>query len=116
MRADARPPLGRVVDSGDKCSLRVGSRASAPYTPMMDVNPMAAADPRSDPGDDDVDLAGARRPRAAQLSGKAGLLPRQEIRNLVNRKVLRATQDFSEAQFQPASLDLRLGAKAYRVR
>ncbi len=39
---------------------------------------------------DDTDLAGERRPRAAaQLSGKAGILPRQDIRNLVNRKFCR---------------------------
>jgi dCTP deaminase len=63
-----------------------------------------------------TDLAGARRPKAGQLGGKAGLLPRQEIRKLVHRKVIRSTSDFDEAQFQPASLDLRLGARAYRVR
>ena len=66
---------------------------------------------------DDTDLAGERRPRAAaQLSGKAGILPRQDIRNLVHRKVLQAKADFDPGQFQPASLDLRLGAKAFRVR
>ena len=61
---------------------------------------------------DDTDLAGERRPRAAaQLSGKAGILPRQDIRNLVHRKVLQAKADFDPGQFQPASLDLRLGAR-----
>jgi dCTP deaminase len=64
----------------------------------------------------DEDLAGARRPRSGQLAGRTGLLPRQEIRKLVHRHVLRATEDFRESQFQPASLDLRLGSKAYRVR
>jgi dCTP deaminase len=62
------------------------------------------------------DLGGARRPRSGQLAGNTGLLPRQDIRTLVHRKALRATQDLDEAQFQPASLDLRLGARAYRVR
>ena len=62
------------------------------------------------------DLAGVRRPRLGQLSGRSGLLPRQEIRNLINRRVLRATAEFDESQLQPASLDLRLGSKAYRVR
>ena len=66
---------------------------------------------------DDTDLAGERRPRAAaQLSGKAGILPRQDIRNLVHRKVLRAKADFDPGQFQPASLDLRLGASLPRAR
>src|SRR5215218_10774232 len=81
----------------------------------MDQIPMTADLP-ADLGDDDLDLAGVRRPRTGKLSGKTGLLPRQEIRKLVRRKVLRASQDFAEGQFQPASLDLRLGAKAYRVR
>jgi dCTP deaminase len=86
----------------------------ARYATWMDLNPMSADLPAG-PGDDD-DLAGARRPSTGKLSGKTGLLPRQEIRKLVRRKVLRASQDFAEGQFQPASLDLRLGAKAYRVR
>jgi dCTP deaminase len=64
----------------------------------------------------DEDLAGERRPRSGQLAGRTGLLPRQEIRKLVHRHVLRATEEIRESQFQPASLDLRLGSKAYRVR
>jgi dCTP deaminase len=64
----------------------------------------------------DEDLAGERRPRSGQLQGKAALLPRQEIRKLVHRHVLRATEEIEEGQYQPASLDLRLGSKAYRVR
>src|SRR3954465_15899834 len=64
----------------------------------------------------DEDLAGERRPRSGQLQGKAALLPRQEIRKLVHRRVLRATEEVEEGQYQPASLDLRLGSKAYRVR
>ncbi|HEX8666025.1 MAG TPA: 2'-deoxycytidine 5'-triphosphate deaminase [Beijerinckiaceae bacterium] len=64
----------------------------------------------------DEDLAGERRPRSGQLAGRTGLLPRQEIRKLVHRHVLRATEELRDSQFQPASLDLRLGSKAYRVR
>ena len=64
--------------------------------------------------DDAPDLAGTR-PRSA-LSGPPGLLPRQAVRELVARKVLRATVDFRDSQFQPASVDLRLGARAVRVR
>src|SRR3954454_6016706 len=60
--------------------------------------------------------AGPRRPRSQHLAGKAGLLPRQDIRTLVDRNVLRASQPWDEAQFQPASVDLRLGPRAYRVR
>jgi len=61
------------------------------------------------------DTAGTSLPRSAQLAGPSGLLPRQEVRKLVHRHALRASE-FDESQFQPASLDLRLGSKAYRVR
>ena len=60
------------------------------------------------------DLAGPRL--RSVLSGRAGLLPRQDIRDLVRRGFLRASEDIVEAQYQPASLDLRLGRTAYRVR
>lgn len=46
----------------------------------------------------------------------AGLLPRQHIRDLVRGGGLAAGEAFRDTQFQPASLDLRLGARAYRVR
>jgi dCTP deaminase len=64
----------------------------------------------------DENLADLRHSRVGHLTGKAGLLPRQEIRKLVGRKVLSATHPFEETQYQPASLDLRLGSRAYRVR
>ncbi|MCO5090399.1 2'-deoxycytidine 5'-triphosphate deaminase [Bosea sp. (in: a-proteobacteria)] len=51
------------------------------------------------------------------LAGKAGVLPRQDIRILVKRGMVRSISgEFAESQYQPASLDLRLGHKAYRVR
>jgi dCTP deaminase len=50
------------------------------------------------------------------IQGKAGLLPRQEIRELVRQGAVLARAELKDSQFQPASLDLRLGAKAYRVR
>jgi len=53
----------------------------------------------------------------ASLAGPSGVLPRQDIRKLVHRGMVRSTSGaFSESQYQPASLDLRLGHKAYRVR
>ena len=53
----------------------------------------------------------------ADLGTKPGLLPRQRIKALIqNRKLVQASPDIEESQIQPASLDLRLGAKAYRVR
>ncbi|NNM70918.1 2'-deoxycytidine 5'-triphosphate deaminase [Enterovirga aerilata] len=51
-----------------------------------------------------------------QPASRPGLLPRQAIRSLVERGCLRAAVPLDDAQFQPASLDLRLGAYAYRVR
>jgi dCTP deaminase len=51
----------------------------------------------------------------ADLGTKPGLLPRQRIKALVRRKMIQAVTDIDEDQYQPASLDLRLGVKAYRV-
>ncbi|HET6378146.1 MAG TPA: 2'-deoxycytidine 5'-triphosphate deaminase [Methylocella sp.] len=45
-----------------------------------------------------------------------GLLPREKIELMARRKFIRAEEDFDTDQFQPASLDLRLGSCAYRVR
>jgi dCTP deaminase len=45
-----------------------------------------------------------------------GLLPREKIELMVRRKMIRGVEEIEEAQLQPASLDLRLGPKAYRVR
>ena len=54
---------------------------------------------------------------SASLAGPAGVLPRQDIRKLVLRNIIRSMSGaFVESQYQPASLDLRLGHKAYRVR
>ncbi len=53
----------------------------------------------------------------ADLGSKSGLLPCQRIKALIaHRKLVQAAPDIEESQIQPASLDLRLGARAYRVR
>jgi len=52
----------------------------------------------------------------ADIGSQTGLLPRQRIQTLVHRKMIQAVCDFEATQFQPASLDLRLGRKAYRAR
>jgi dCTP deaminase len=53
----------------------------------------------------------------ADLGTKFGLLPRQRIKALIaNRKLVQAAEEIEDSQIQPSSLDLRLGAKAYRVR
>jgi dCTP deaminase len=51
----------------------------------------------------------------ADLGTKAGLLPRQRIKGLIRRRMIQASVEIDETQIQPASLDLRLGTKAYRV-
>ncbi|HYP57564.1 MAG TPA: 2'-deoxycytidine 5'-triphosphate deaminase [Beijerinckia sp.] len=44
-----------------------------------------------------------------------GLLPRQKIELMVRRGMI-PSPEIEEGQFQPASLDLRLGPRAYRIR
>ena len=46
----------------------------------------------------------------------AGVLPIQALRRLIAQGALRAVPDILADQLQPASLDLRLGTVAYRVR
>src|SRR3569833_1961673 len=46
-----------------------------------------------------------------------GILPSHVLRRLIRaHKEIRATEDFEDGQIQPASVDLRLGPVAYRVR
>lgn len=45
-----------------------------------------------------------------------GVLASQQIRDLISRGALQGTPEIIDAQIQPASLDLRLGSVAYRVR
>jgi hypothetical protein len=51
-----------------------------------------------------------------EIGQKGGLFPRQIIQAMQQRKMIQATVEIEAAQLQPASLDLRLGARAYRVR
>ena len=58
-------------------------------------------------------------PRSLPVSerrSKSGLLPRQRIRAMLEHRMVLATNEFDEVQLQPASLDLRLGSRAFRVR
>jgi dCTP deaminase len=52
----------------------------------------------------------------AELEGKSGILPDTLIRTLIRRDKIRALTEFQDSQIQPASIDLRLGRHAYRVR
>jgi dCTP deaminase len=49
------------------------------------------------------------------LGTNVGVLPRQRIKALIRRKMIQSPFEIEDTQIQPASLDLRLGAKAYRV-
>jgi dCTP deaminase len=52
---------------------------------------------------------------ASEFGSQFGLLPREKIELMVRRGMI-SSPEIEDAQFQPASLDLRLGARAYRVR
>jgi dCTP deaminase len=53
---------------------------------------------------------------ANEFGTQFGLLPREKIELMARRKMIQAEGEIESEQFQPASLDLRLGARAYRVR
>ncbi len=55
-------------------------------------------------------------PSASSRAGPAGLLARQRIEALARKGALFAVAPIEPGQLQPASLDLRLGAEAFRVR
>jgi dCTP deaminase len=55
-------------------------------------------------------------PDMAEPLYSTGILPSQEIRKLIHNHEIEATQEITKEQVQPASIDLRLGATAYRVR
>jgi len=57
----------------------------------------------------------APRPGPAR-EGAVGIVPAQGIRALVAAGAIKLAEPLAEKQLQPASLDLRLGAVAYRVR
>ena len=54
--------------------------------------------------------------RNQTLTGASGILPYSLIKTLINRKKIQSIDPIPEQQIQPASLDLRLGKKAYRIR
>jgi len=47
---------------------------------------------------------------------KEGILPAQEIRELIDNGKIQARAEIGEGQIQPASIDLRLSDKAYRLK
>jgi dCTP deaminase len=53
-------------------------------------------------------------PEAANLP--TGILPAQTLRDFLRDKTIQSLTELDGDQIQPASLDLRLGRKAYRIR
>ncbi|MDQ7249502.1 2'-deoxycytidine 5'-triphosphate deaminase [Dongia sedimenti] len=47
---------------------------------------------------------------------RTGVLPYQSLQTMIREKEIWATEEINPAQLQPASMDLRLGPVAYRVR
>ena len=47
---------------------------------------------------------------------KNGILPASAISEMISKGQISAESDIDEGQIQPASLDLRLGDTAYRIR
>jgi len=52
----------------------------------------------------------------AGIGSAVGVYPRQRVIALIRRRMIRAAEEIEPAQLQPASLDLRLGRTAHRVR
>lgn len=52
----------------------------------------------------------------SEAGGSKGILPSQDIRQLIRAGRISAIQEISPDQVQPASIDLRLGREAFRVR
>ncbi|MEL7047649.1 MAG: 2'-deoxycytidine 5'-triphosphate deaminase [Pseudomonadota bacterium] len=61
-----------------------------------------------------MDAAGAQP--TDELTAMGGVLPIQDIEALITSGAIRLSEPASEAQIQPASMDLRLSNVAYRVR
>ncbi len=56
------------------------------------------------------------QPSRRSLAARTGVLPSQAIRKLVGKELRSIGADIEDGQIQPASLDLRLGPVAYRIR
>ena len=50
-----------------------------------------------------------------RIAFRHGILPYQRLKPLIAERVIRSDLPIEDRQVQPASLDLRLGRKAYRL-
>jgi dCTP deaminase len=64
----------------------------------------------------DTKLAAPEPEHPVGAAAADGIFPVQAIRALVSSGALKSAQPFDKGQLQPASVDLRLGPKAFRVR
>jgi len=62
------------------------------------------------------DAGGENLLAGGDLSTKFGLLPREKIHFLLRQGIIKSTTPIEDGQSRPASLDLRLGPRAFRVR
>ena len=93
------PPVERKLPPGLRCRLQIitfqGNRMSEQASALTSE---------------------ADEPAESARSQGTGILPSQAIRELVRAKAIQGMEDVSTDQVQPASIDLRLGSTAYRLR
>jgi dCTP deaminase len=92
-----------------------------PTIPETPSTPGTSGRQVADEGLSQVDFAtdgapGRAGDDAAAPAHTTGIVPSQDLRAMVLRKEIFALEPVTDDQFQPASLDLRLGPTAYRVR
>ena len=91
-------------------------------TPMNESLDLASLEPASldsaglDLAGTPAETAAADDAPAADQPHSTGILPCQDLRAMVQRKEISGLEPIADDQFQPASLDLRLGPRAYRIR
>jgi dCTP deaminase len=85
----------------------------APAITMTQVEDKAPAGKHPKPSTKDA--AAAPSLPGPEPGFTTGILPSQSLRDLIEKGALSAERPILEEQIQPASLDLRLGARAYRV-
>jgi dCTP deaminase len=104
--AASRPAKGPRIDDRDYRSRPLASRAGSATANESQGNAMAKTAHKKP-------ATGAVAPATAVVSG---ILPSQALTQLIADGSIQLAEPMAETQLQPASLDLRLGPVAYRVR
>jgi dCTP deaminase len=98
------------VNPGEKAELRVTRRRNhAKNTAMSSAKPLFDALPESLP------VTATPEP-ARSVFARTGILPCQAVRAMIAAGEIMGAPEIDANQIQPASLDLRLGKVAYRIR